>query len=288
MDYRIGGMEKVRKKVRMMLKDLLEDIKELLFAMVFVIITFSYLIILLQLERSPNLSQFIPYFISLYSALFVKFLGMYEDRLKSRREIKELKSTILLELRHVLISLIENFTRFYEVYFTVLRFFRFDLKWFYELTEKYGEYFPDYLMNEIKISMFVYENLEKSKQSKQEDIEKTIKFLEEYIREMKLRSQCPTMGDVQRYFEKEGSGDRENKPSINPIQMALLSSTLNKLSALDKGFVENVLYIWHEINKLNKEIEVLEGLSRTDPILIYSISKRIERTAIKIDEILDP
>jgi len=291
MDYRIGKMKKVKKKIKMIRKYLCDVIKEgidsLLFVMAFAFLTFSYLIILLLLKDNPNLSPLIPFFISLYSAFFIKFLGMYEDRLKSRREIKELKSTVLLELRYVLISLIENFTRFYEVYFTVLRFFRFDLKWFYELTEKYGEYFPDYLMNEIKILMFVYENLEKSKQSKQEDIEKTIKFLEEYIREMKLRSQCPTMGDVQHYFEKEGSGDRENKPSINPIHMALLSSTLNKLSALDKGFVENILYIWHEINTLNKEIEVLKGLSRTDPILICSISKRIEKIAIKIDEILE-
>jgi len=291
MDYRIGKMKKVKKKVKVMLKDLREGIKEvvlsLFFVMLFVFLVFLSFTTLLLLKDSPSLLPLTPFFVSVYSAFFSILPGMYADRVKSWREIVELKSTILLELRHVLISLIENFTRFYEVYFTVLRFFRFDLKWFYELTEKYGEYFPDYLMNEIKILMFAYENLEKSKQSKQEDIEKTIKFLEEYIREMKLRSQCTTMEDVQHYFEKEGPGDRENKPSINPIHMALLSSTLNKLSALDKGFVGNILYIWHEINKLNKEIEVLEGLSRTDPILICSISKRIERIAIKIDEILD-
>jgi hypothetical protein len=144
--------------------------------------------------------------------------GAYVDRLKSKKEIRGLKSAVLLESRYILISLIENFTRFYEVYFTVLIFFRFDLNWFYELTEKYGEYFPDYLMNEIKVCMAIYENLE----------------------------------DVQHYFEKERSRDRENKPSIKPIHIEILSSTLNKLSALDKDFVENILYIWYEINKLNK------------------------------------
>jgi hypothetical protein len=142
-------------------------------------------------------------------------------------------------------------------------------------------------MNEIEICKSVYEDLEKSKQSKHEDVEKTIKFLEEYIRKMRLRSQCPMIEDVQHHFENEESGDRENKPSINPIHMEILSSTLNKLSALDKDFVENILYIWHEINKLNKEIEVLEGLSRAEPILIRFISQRIERIATKIDEILE-
>jgi uncharacterized membrane protein YraQ (UPF0718 family) len=291
MDYRTGKMKKVKKKVRMMLKDLWENIKEviywLLFAILFVSLVFYFFTTLLLLAYSEVLSKLIPFFVAVYSVFFSVIFGIFVDKFKSRREIKELKSTILLELRHILISLIENFTQFYEVYFAVLRLFKFDLKWFHELTEKYRKYFPDYLMNEIKILMFVYENLDKSKQSKQEDIEKTIKFLEEYIREMKLRSQCPTMGDVHHYFEKEGSGDRENKPSINPIHMALLSSTLNKLSALDKNFVENILYIWHEINKLNKEIEVLKGLSRTDPILICSISQRIEKIAIKIDEIFE-
>jgi hypothetical protein len=291
MDYRIGKMKKVKKKVKMMRKYLCEVIKEgiysLFFVMLFVFVIFFSFATLLILKDSPSLLPFIPFFTSIYSAFFSIPLVMYADRVKSQREIKELKSTVLLELRYTLILLIENFARFYEVYFTVLRFFRFDLKWFYELTEKYGEYFPDYLMNEIKILMFAYENLEKSEQSKQEDIEKTIEFLEKYIREMKLRSQCPTMGDVQHYFEKEGSEDRENKPSTNPIHMALLSSTLNKLSALDKGFVKNMLHIWHEINELNKEIEVLEGLSQTEPILIYLISQRIEKIAIKIDEILE-
>jgi len=269
----------------MMLKDLRKGINQLFLGILIMLtsIVFSLPLIL----DSPSLSKYIPISAIPISVFLSTLVGILLKESESKREIRELKSSILLELRYILISLIENFTQFYEVYFTVLRFFRFDLKWFYELTEKYGKYFPDYLMNEIKILMFVYENLEKSKQSKQEDIEETIKFLEEYIREMKLRSQCPTMENVQHYFEKEGSGDRENKPSINPIHMTLLSSTLNKLSALDKGFVENILYIWHEINKLNKEIEVLEGLSRTDPILICSISKRIERIAIKIDEILD-
>jgi hypothetical protein len=221
---------------------------------------------------------------TLFGAILSMLVGIYSEEIKSERKIRELKPAILLELRYVLISLIENFTRFYATYFAVLRPFKFDLKWFYELTEKYGKHFTDYLMNEIKVCMAIYENFGKLKQ---EDIERNIRFLEKYIEELQLRSQCPTMEDVQRYFEEEKSKYRENKPSIKPIHMALLSSILNNLSALDKDFAEDIFYIWCEINELNKEIEVLKESLRMDPKLILSILKRTERIAIKIDEILE-
>ena len=94
------------------------------------------------------------------------------------------------------------------------------------------------------------------------------------------------MEDVQRYFEEEKFKYRENKPSIKPIHMTLLSSILNNLSALDIDFAEDIFYIWYENTKLNKEIEVLKELLRMDPELILSILKKTERIAIKIDEIL--
>jgi hypothetical protein len=297
MDYRVGEMKKAKKKVKMIAKDLWEGIKEgikmSLIILVLVLLVFYYFTTLLPLKDYPNLLEFIALFVVPFSVIFNSLFNLYlvED-LKSKRKIRELKSTILLELRYILISLIENFTRFYEVYFADLRFFKFDLKWFYELTEKYREYFPDYLMNDIKICKFVYENLEKSKQSKQEDIEKTIKFLEEYIKEMQLRSLdptmvYPTMEDVLNNLEKEKSKYRENKLSIKPIHMALLSSILDNLSILDKNFVKDIFYIRYEINKLNNELEVLRELSQTDPKLILSILKRTERIAIKIDEVLE-
>jgi len=288
MDYRIGEMKKVKRKVEMMLKDLCEGINPLFLVIMLTSIVFS----LPMIFDSPSLSKYIPISAIPISVFLSTFVAIYLKEFESKREIRELKSTILLELRYILISLIENFTRFYEVYFADLRFFKFDLKWFYELTEKYGEYFPDYLMNEIKIFMFVYENLEKSKQSKQEDIEKTIKFLEEYIKEMQLRSLdptmvYPTMEDVLNNLEKEKSKYKEDKLSIKPIHMALLSSILDNLSILDKEFVKDIFYIQYEINKLNNELEVLRESFQTDPKLILSILKRTERIAIKIDEILE-
>jgi predicted DNA-binding ArsR family transcriptional regulator len=139
-------------------------------------------------------------------------------------------------------------------------------------------------MNEIKVCMVIYENFGKLKQ---EDIERSIRVIEELIMEIQLGSQYPTMEDVERYFEKEKSRYRENKPSIKPIHMTLLNSILNNLSALDKDFAEDIFYIWYEINELNKEFEVLKESLRMDPKLILSILKRTERIAIKIDEILE-
>jgi len=295
MDCRIGKMKKVKEKVEMMLKDLgnlrSRNILILTVGQVLLILLFFILIILSSFVNLPNIIILNSFLATLFGALLSTFVGIYSEEIKSGIKAMELKQAILLELRYILISLIENFTRFYGIYFVVIRLLKFDLKWLRELTEKYRKYFPDYLMNEIEVCMSVYENLEKLTQ---EDIEKNIKieFLKEYIKEMRLRSQCHTIENVQHYFEKEKSKYEESKLSIKPIYMALLSSilssALDKLSASDKDFTENILSIWYEINELNKEIEVLKGLSQTDPSLIHSILQRIERIAIKIDEILDP
>jgi len=266
MDYR-RKMKKVKKKVEMMLKKLTNNTP---------ILILLYIIFGTWILRplSPSLRDSV--LITVFSSFLGLLFGIYLEEIKSRMKIRELKPAILLELRCILISLIENFTRFYVTYFAVLRLYKFDLKWFYELTEKYGKHFTDYLMNEIKVCMATYENFGKLKQEE-----------EKYIEELQLRSQCPTMEDVQRYFEEEKSKYRENKPSIKPIHMALLSSILNNLSALDKDFAEDIFYIWCEINDLNKEIEILKESLRMDPKLILSILKRTERIAIKIDEILE-
>ncbi len=306
MDYIVGKMKEVKKKVKRMQTALRVAMKEgaysLLFVIFFTSLVSSSLIVLIQFKNNPNLLPFLPLLLSVYTVIFGTVFNIYVDRVKTRKLIRGLKSTVLLELRYTLISLIENFTRFYEVYFTVLRFFIFDLKWFYELTEKYREYFPDYLMNDIKICKFVYENLEKSRQSKQEDIKETIKFLEEYIKEMQIRSLDPTtvyttmkdvlmvyttMENVLNNLEKEKSKYKENKLSIKPIHIPLLTSMLNNLSTLDKDFVKDIFYIRYEINKLNDEIEVLRESSQTDLKLILSILQRTKRIAIKIDEILE-
>jgi hypothetical protein len=266
MDYRVGEV----KNLKIKLKKLADN-------MPILIPVFIILWILGYLLRDIILTNLSIAFLSI-------LFGVYLDYYKSKRKVRAFKPAILLELRCILISLIENFTRFYATYFAVLRPFKFDLKWFYELTEKYGKHFTDYLMNEIKVCIAIYENFGTLKQ---EDIEETIKLIEESMKEMQLISQYPTMEDVQHYFEKGKAKYKENKPSIKPIHMALLSSILNNLSALDKDFAEDIFYIWCEINELNKEIEVLKESLRMDPKLILSILKRTERIAIKIDEILE-
>jgi hypothetical protein len=293
MDYRIGKMKKVKKKVKIVLRGLAEGINDLIVATGIVFIILIYLIIFLLLEEVPKLQSFAKILENSFNLLLGLLFGIYLENIKSRMKVRELKSAIISELKYILISLIENFTRFCGIYFVVIRLLKFDLKWLRELTEKYEEYFTDYdyLMNEIETCMFVCENLE---ELTQEDIEKNIKieFLKEYIKEMRLRSQCSTMEGVQHYFEKEKSKYEESKSSIKPIYMALLSpilsSALDKLSASDKDFTENILSIWYEINELNKEIEVLKESSQLNPKLISSILRRTERIAIKIDEILDP
>ena len=276
MDYRVGKV----KNLKIKLKNLADNTP---------ILILLYIIFgtwILQ-PLSPSLRDIV--LITVFSNFLGLLFGIYLEEIKSRRKIRELKPAILLELRCILISLIENFARFYVAYFSVIKLFKFDLKWFYELTEKYGKHFTDYLMNEIKVCIAIYENFGKLKQ---EDIEREIRFLEKYIEELQLRSQCPTMEGVQHYFEKEKSKYEESKSIIKPIYMALLSSilssALDKLSASDKDFTENILSIWYEINELNKEIEVLKESSQMNPELISYILRRIERIAIKIDEILDP
>jgi hypothetical protein len=295
MDYRVGGMEKVKEKLKIMLKDLdnlrSKNILILTVGLMLITLFLSMIIILLLFINLPNIVILSSFLATLFGALLSMFVGIYSEEIKSEIKVMELKQAILLELKYVLISLIENFTQFCGIYFVVIRLLKFDLKWLRELTEKYREYFPDYLMNEIKVCMSVYESLEKLTQ---EDIEKNIKveFLKEYIKEMRLRSLCHTMENVQHYFEKGKSKYEESKSSIKPIYMALLSSilssALDKLSASDKYFTENILSIWYEINELNKEIEVLKESSQMNPELISYILRRIERIAIKIDEILDP
>ena len=294
MDCRIGGMEKVKEKLKIMRKDLdnlrIRNILILTVGLMLITLLLLIAIIPLLFASLPNIIILSNFLATLFGALLSTLVGILSEEVKSGIKARESKQAILLELRYILISLIENFTRFCEIYSVVIRLLEFDLKWLRELTEKYREYFPDYLMNEIKICMSVYENLEKLTQ---EDIEKNIKieFIKEYIKEMRLRSQCPTMEGVQHYFEKEKSKYEESKSSIKPIYMVLLSSilssALDKLSASDKDFTENILSIWYEINELNKEIEVLKGLSQPDPSLIHSISQRTERIAIKIHEILE-
>ncbi|MBX0311904.1 MAG: hypothetical protein JHC31_09025, partial [Sulfurihydrogenibium sp.] len=125
MDYRIGKIGKMIK----MLKDLCEGkegcIETLGFVILLVFGVFVLLKIVLLLKDSPDLSQFAPFFAFVFGIFFTIFPNIYADRVKSRRKIRKLKSAILLELRYILVSLIENFTRFYEVYFATLRFFKF-------------------------------------------------------------------------------------------------------------------------------------------------------------------
>ncbi len=275
MDYRIGKMKKVKKKVEITIKKLTNSTP---------ILILLYIILGTWILRplSPSLRDTV--LITVFSNFLGLLFGIYLEEKKSKMKIRELKPAILLELRYILISLIENFTRFYITYFEVLRLYKFDLKWFYELTEKYIKHFTEHLMNEIKVCKAIYENFGKLQPK---DIERSIRIIEEIIMEIQLGSQYPTMEDVQRYFEKQKSEYRENKPSIKPIHMTLLNSILNNLSALDKDFAENIFYIWYEINELNKEFEVLKESLRMDPKLILSILKRTERIAIKIDEILE-
>ncbi len=243
---------------------------------------------------------------SVLIAVFSNFLGLlfgiYLEEIKSRRKIRELKPAILLELRHVLISLLENFARFYMYYFNFLKIH--DFSRLFELIKKRKKDFPNYLMNDLEPCVVIYESyhkkyLENSAKAVLRII--TIQELDQKAFERKMRkmkksklkikkskfTEKSSWQDVLNYFHHLLETHKEIKPSIKPIHMALISSILNNLSAFDADFTENIFYIWHEINELNKEIEVLKGLSRTDSSLIRSISQRTERIAIKIDEIFE-
>jgi len=185
------------------------------------------------------------------SLILGAFLGVYLTTyfqiFESRLKINKLKPYILSELEFILISLIINFARLYVIYFEFLKLY--DFKRLLQIIKKRKKNITDCLL-----------------------------FKEIYSLRNKLND-----------FHYILETDKEIKPIIKSLHMTLFISVLTSLtpSSFERAFVKNMLHIWYEINELNKEIEVLEGLSRTDPILIYSISQRIEKIAIKIDEILE-
>jgi hypothetical protein len=171
------------------------------------------------------------------------------NNIESRIKIDKLKPYILSELEFILISLIINFVQLYVIYFEFLKLYDFNR---------------------------LFQIIEKRKENK--NITDCLLFKEIY-------SLLNKLNDFHYILET----NKEIKLIIKPVHMTLFISVLTSLtsSRLDKAFVKNMLHIWREINELNKGIEVLKGLSRTDPSLILSISQRIERIAIKIDEILE-
>jgi hypothetical protein len=172
------------------------------------------------------------------------------NNIESRIKINKLKPYILSELEFILISLIINFARLYVIYFEFLKLY--DFNKLFQIIEKRKENITNCLF--------------------------CLLFKEIYSLRNKLN-------DFHYILETE----KETKPIIKQVHMTLFISVLTSLtvSSFERTFVKNMLHIWHEINELNKEIEVLEGLSQPDPSLIQSISQRIERIAIKIDEILE-
>jgi hypothetical protein len=285
MDYRVGEVKNLKTR----LIDLINLVigTPVLIAIVIVIAVFTSLIYWISGHSVGD---------TVLKILFGAFLGMllsiYSEEIKLRLKIRALKPSILLELKYILISLIENFSRFYVVYFEFLKFD--DLSRLFELIEKRKKDFPNYLIDEMRPCMILYESYHKiyqenikkitlevkkkiAKKSNQEDIKRMIEKSKEKT----------SWQDTLNYFHSLLETYKENKPSIKPIHMTLLSSILNNLSAFDKDFAEDIFYIWYEISELNRETEVLKELSRTDRNLILSISKRTERIAIKIDEILE-
>ncbi len=231
---------------------------------------------------------------TLFGAILSVLVGIYSEKIKSEIKIRELKPAILLELRYVLISLIENFARFYAVYFEFLKFY--DLSRLFELIEKHKKDFPNYLIDELSPCMILYESGHKIYQENIKKITSEVKKMveksnpEDIKKVIEKSKEKSSLQDTLNHFYSLLETYKEIKPFIKPIYMTLLSSLLNNLSVFDKDFAENIFYIWYEINELNKEIEVLKGLSQPDLriiSLIRSISQRIERIAIKIDEILE-
>jgi hypothetical protein len=177
------------------------------------------------------------------------FLTIWLIRIESRIKIDKLKPYILSELEFILISLIINFARLYVIYFEVLK--------LYDFTR-------------------LFQIIEKRK--KNNNITDCLLFKEIFSLRNKLNDS--------HYIPET---DKEIKPIIKPVHMTLFISALTGLtpSIFDRNFIKNMLHIWDEINELKKEIEVLEGLSWAEPVLIHSILQRIEKIAIKIDEILE-
>jgi len=215
-----------------------------------VIIVFVGLIIILfyYLPLDPLLGERFSTPISLILGAYLGiYLTIYLQIIESRIKIDKLKPYILSELEFILISLIINFARLYIIYFKFLK--PYDFNRLFQIIEKRKKNIADYLL-----------------------------FKEIYSLRNKLND-----------FHYILETDKEIKPIIKPLHMTLFISVLTGLtpSTFNRDFIKNMLHIWYEINELNKEIEVLEGLSWTEPILIYSISQRIERIAIKIDEVLE-
>jgi len=233
---------------------------------------------------------------TLFGAILTVLVGIYSEKIKTEIKIRELKPAILLELRYVLISLIENFARFYVVYYEYLKLY--DLSRLFELIEKHKKDFPNYLIDELSPCVILYESGHKIYQENIKKITLEVKKMVEKsnpedIKKIIEKSKTEiSWQDTLNYFYSLLETYKEIKPAIKPIYVTLLSSLLNNLSlsVFDKDFAEDIFYIWYEINELNRETEVLKGLSQPDLSLIsliHSISQRIERIAIKIDEILE-
>jgi hypothetical protein len=213
-----------------------------------VIASVLYLFIFYLLSSSLDERFSTP--ISLIIGAFLSILlTTYFQIFESRLKINKLKPYILSELEFILISLIINFARLYVIYFEFLKLYDFN---------------------------GLFQIIEKRKKNK--NITDCLLFKEIFSLRNKLN-------DSHYILET----DKEIKPIIKPLHMTLFISVLTGLtpSSFERAFVKNMLDVWHEINELNKKIEVLEGLSWTEPILIHSILQRIEKIAIKIDEILE-
>jgi hypothetical protein len=247
MDYRIGKMKSLKTR----LKNLIDRYN----VFTFIITTMAFLgyiaFLYLLLEHILELEKLDKRFSNATSLILGAFAGISltisVENLASKIKINKLKPYILSELEFILISLIINFARLYVIYF---------------------EFLKSYDFNEL------FQIIEKRKKN----ITDCLLFKEIYSLRNKLND-----------FHYILETDKEIKPNIKQVYMTLFSSALTGLtpSSFNKDFVKNMLDVWREINELNKEIEVLEGLSWTEPILIHSISQRIERIAIKIDEILE-
>ncbi len=280
MDYRIGRMEKVKRKVKIMLKNLVDNVPILMPAFIILwILGYS-----LHDSVLTNLS----------SAFLGILFKTYLDDYIFKRKVRAVKPAILLELRYILVSLIENFARFYVAYFEFLKFY--DLSRLFELIEKHKKDFPNYLIDELSPCMILYESDHKIYQENIKKITLEVKKMveksnpEDIKRIIEKSKEKSSLQDTLNHFHSLLEKCKEIKPAIKPIYMTMLSSLLNNLSVFDKDFAENIFYIWYEINELNRETEVLKGLSQPDLSLISlirSISQRIERIAIKIDEILE-
>ncbi len=216
-------------------------------ALIAIIAGISFLIIWYFLSTSSSDERLSTPTSLIIGGFIAIFLTIWLIRIESRIKIDKLKPYILSELEFILISLIINFAQLYLIYFEFLK--SYDFNRLFQIIEKRKKNITDCLLLKEIYS---------------------------------LRNE---LNDSHYILET----DKEIKPTIKPVHMTLFISVLTSLtpSIFERAFVKNMLDVWDEINELNKEIEVLKGLSWTEPILIYSISQRIEKIAIKIDEILE-